>query len=570
VSQIIQFPPTSTNLEIDEDIGYFPQPKQQLLHKCPANEILYGGAAGPGKSHALRYEALLWAQRIKGLQVYLFRRIHPELERNHILRVLVDWGNKYGVYREQKRRYELPNGSMIHFCHAQYEKDVMIYHGAEIHLLLIDELTTFTEFQYTYLRNRVRTTLDIPPQYRHKIPGIACATNPGGVGHEYCKRIFVDFCLLDSQQTELDKAEGMPVYEHHSKRTEGTISYGLVQAEDKDGGMLRAYIPGLLEDNQILMRQDPGYINRVRAMPEPYRSAYLEGDWEIFIGQMFSFNQRDHVCKPMAIPKNAPVYMTFDWGFGKPFSVGWWWVDADNRVFRFAEWYGWNGQPDHGMRLTDSQIAEGIIEREFKLGLRDPETGMEREMIYRLAGPDCFSKKPDYKGGGQGKSTAEVFSEPRIVHELMCEGIILSPGDPSRELKVRQFHERLRVKDGEMPMMLIYDSCKHFIRTIPLLQQDELKPEDVDTKMEDHVYDEACHILMNRPLSLEYPSPRTTAYQRRIDQLKRGRVNSYEYVATMEQQHEMNRLTGHDYSDPHGHMDADFDEYDDGAMIDTI
>jgi hypothetical protein len=484
--------------------------------------------------------------------------------------VLIDWGNKHGVYREQKRRYELPNSSMIHFCHAQYEKDVMIYHGAEIHLLLIDELTTFTEFQYTYLRNRVRTTLEVPLQYKHKIPGIICASNPGGVGHEYAKRIFVDFCRINSQQAEIDETDGLPIYEHHSKREEGQVQYGLVQAEDEDGGMLRAYIPGLLEDNEILMKQDPGYINRVKAMPEPYRSAYLEGDWEIFIGQMFSFNQRDHVIKPKPVPSNAPLYMTFDWGFGKPFSIGWWWVDADNRLFRFAEWYGWNGQADQGLRLTDSQIKEGVIRREFKLGLRDPQTGMEKRHIFRLSGPDCFSKKPDYRGGGQGKSTAEVFSEPAMIDDVYCEGIVLSPGDPNRDLKVRQFHERLRVLPDVAPMMQIYDTCAHFIRTIPLLQQDALKPEDVDTKMEDHIYDEACHILMNRPLSLELPEVKPNFYQRRIDQLKHGHINTYEYIATAEQRHEINRLAGNDYSDPFGSVGDDFDEYDDGAMIDTI
>jgi hypothetical protein len=108
--------------------------------------------------------------------------------------------------------------------------------------------------------------------------------------------------------------------------------------------------------------------------------------------------------------------MTFDWGYGRPFSIGWWWCDGDNRLYRFAEWYGWAGVPNEGLRLPDTLIAEGIKEREAKLGISN-------SAIIRLAGPDCWNKKPDYKGGGQGPSTEEVFSG---------YGIYMSPGDPSR------------------------------------------------------------------------------------------------------------------------------------------
>jgi hypothetical protein len=138
------------------------------------------------------------------------------------------------------------------------------------------------------------------------------------------------------------------------------------------------------------------------------------------------------------------------------------------------------------LRLEDSAIADGIIQRERDLNI----TGRN---IIRLSGPDCFSKKPDYQGGGQGPSTAEVFAS---------RGIFLSPGDASRELKIRQFRERLTVKDGEMPMMMIAPECDQFIRTIPNLTMDERHIEDIDTSGEDHIYDEACHICMARPLSV--------------------------------------------------------------------
>jgi len=542
----------------NRDIGYQPQPKQALLHGCPANEILYGGAAGPGKSHALRYDGLMLAMLIPGLQVYLFRRTYPELERNHILFILSEWGNQHGTWNAGKKRYILPNGATIHACHAQHEKDVMLYHGAEIHYLIIDELTTFTEWQYTYLRNRVRCTLEIPVQFRHKIPGIACGSNPGGPGHEFCKRTWVDFCRVTAAQAEVAKASGVRVYEHKTHRDDTMIHYAVKQASANDGGMLRAYIPGLLEDNQILMQRDPGYINRVKAMPEPYRSAYLDGDWEIFIGQAFNFSRQHHVCHDHPVPRYAPLYFTFDWGFAKPYSCGWWYVDADGRIFRFAELYGWARTPDVGLRQTDSEMAEAVIAREVQLGLRD-QMGkwIGKRHIVRLADPTCMNKKPDYKGGGQGPSTSEVWA---------AHGLILQPGDPSRELKIRQFHERLRVpKDGSMPMMMIFESCKQFIRTIPLLQQDEHKPEDVDTDMEDHIYDEAAHVCMARPIKLTLPKPKPNTYAARIDALKRGDADSYETYATAEADAAMRALDGDSWD-----ATGEEDHYDDGQLVDTV
>jgi hypothetical protein len=446
------------------DTGYRPWPKQQMLHACEANEILYGGAAGPGKSHALRHEAFDWCLRIPGLQVYLFRRTFPELEKNHIIPSLAEFPRQIGNYKEQKRRWEFRNGSMLHFCHAQHEHDVFAYQGAEIHLLVIDELTSFTEFMYDYLRGRVRCSVEIEPRYRHKIPGIVCGSNPGGVGHEFCKRRWVDF----------GKA------------------FECKKASDNEGGMVRSYIPGLLDDNPSLTKNDPGYIHRLDALPEPYRTAYKTGDWNIFMGQAFNFNRVHHVIPPMPIPDHAPIYMTMDWGYGAPFSIGWWWVDGDGRIYRFAEWYGWNGTPNQGLRLSDSEIAQRITEREKEMDLPAP-------VLFRYSGPDCFNKKPNYQGGGQGPSTAEVFAD---------YGLILIAGDANRPLKIRQFRERLKVvldDQGEMkelPMLVVYATCDQFIRTVPLIQTDPKNVEYVDENCELHCFDDACHICMARPIAL--------------------------------------------------------------------
>ena len=235
----------------------------------------------------------------------MFRRTFPELEKNHILPSLTQFPSAFCTYKKGDKRWEFYNNSMLHFCHCQYEQDVFQYQGAEIHLLLIDELTTFTEFIYDYLRSRVRCTLEIPDSYKHKIPGIECSSNPGGIGHNFVKQRWVDY----APPMEVKKAP------------------------PREGGMTRQYIPGLLKDNHILMRTDPEYIHRLDALPEPYRTAYKDGNWDIFLGQAFNFSKEYHVLKePIPIPRYAPIYMTYDWGYGAPFSIGWWWVDADGRV----------------------------------------------------------------------------------------------------------------------------------------------------------------------------------------------------------------------------------------------
>ena len=417
-------------------------------------------------SHALRWEGLKWCLTIPGLKVYLFRRIGPELEANHVLPSLDEFRNMGGVYKEQKKRWEFSVGgkkSILNFCHCQHEKNVFNYQGAEIHLLLVDESTTFSQFMLEYLRARVRCTLFVPPQYKCRIPGIIYASNPGGLSHAYHKQRFVDYLE----------------------------PYEIKAGPPDEGGMLRQFIPSSLEDNTHLTTNDPGYAKRLEELPEPYRSAYRDGNWDIFLGQMFNFNVKDHACKPMPVPDSASLYFCFDWGFGKPYWCGWLWVDADDRLYLFSELYGcMGGREDTGVRQADSEIAEHILEHESRLGL----TGRP---IVRLADPTCWNKKPDYSGGGQGPSTAEVFAK---------SGIYMNPGDPNRLLKVRQMHERLRLykdADGKTlqpPMLVAYDTCEAFINTITQLQADPLNPEYWDDRQEDHAVEGICHALMARPI----------------------------------------------------------------------
>ncbi len=264
----------------------------------------------------------------------------------------------------------------------------------------------------------------------------------------------------------------------------------------------RIFIRSTLKDNKILTKSDPNYELRLRSMHDKALvEAWLSGKWNVFVGQAFNFGER-HIIDPIwPIPDGAPLYMTMDWGFGAPFSVGWWWVDGDDRLYRFAEWYGWDGfTPNKGLRLTDMQIAAGIVNREKEMGIWGRD-------ITRLAGPDCFNKKPDYKGGGQGESTADEFV--KFAQLLRTNGksedknakLTIYPGDPKRELKIKQFRNRLLIPENpnELPMMVVYRTCKDFIRIIPSLCVDDRTQEYLENGQELHPFDDACHVCMARP-----------------------------------------------------------------------
>lgn len=358
---------------------------------------------------------------------------------------------------QQINHIRFGNGADIILAAVTRQELINDWVGHQFCEISIDECTTFPFF--TNMVDKLKGSLRSP----HGVPCHMFGTgNPGGPGHMQVKEYF-----------KLGSA-GV---------AEGINPYVVFQEAEET----RVFIPSFLHENHILCQNDPRYVKRLLSISDQaLRRAWILGDWDVFIGQAFYWSPSRHIIPDFPVPDYAPITMTYDWGYGKPFSIGWWWVDSDGRVYRFAEWYGSSGTPDEGLRIEDSRVAEGILEREQKMRI----TGRVQT---RLAGPDCFSKKPNYMGGGQGPSTAEVFRG---------FGIILKPGDPDRKLKIRQFRERLKLPKNniEMPMMVVYQSCKDFIRTIPYLAMDDDNPEDIDTEQEDHIYDEACHIAMSRPL----------------------------------------------------------------------
>jgi hypothetical protein len=468
--------------DFDLDLAKFTDRQMEAVRRIDSGLVkflLYGGALGGGKSYFLRWVLMrclmVWyfTKGLKAVQVMLACEDYPSLkdrQLSKITREFPPWlGKMYSDHANYGRCFMLAGeygGGILCFRNLD---DPSKYQSSEWAAIAVDELTKNDVETFTQLRMRLRW-----PGLSDRECLFIGATNPGGIGHNFCKALWMD--------------QDFPV-----EFTKPTDYRGMF-----------AYVPSKAEDNPFL---DAAYWQMLETLPPHLRSAFKDGSWDVFVGQAFQeWSRTYHVVETMKplVPEGRPVYMTFDWGFGKPFSVGWWWIDSDGRKYRFAEWYGWNGTPDQGLRLTDSEIAEGVIKREQSMGFTETqdsgygETKVINPQITRLCDPTCFNKKPDYRGGGQGPATAEIFRNM---------GLNLMPGDPSRILKWRQFHEHLRVprdEDGKVtgvPMLQVYASCNHFIRTVPGLIVDPNNIEEIDSSGEDHCGDEAALLLMYRPVT---------------------------------------------------------------------
>jgi hypothetical protein len=452
-------------------------PKQKVAFNSIATEILYGGAAGGGKSYLMRVAAIIWCTFIPGLQVYLFRRIRDDLNKNHMegpkgFRVMLAGWVLCGFCTIVEDEIRFWNGAKIYLCHCKDEKDIYKYQGAEIHVLLIDELTHFTETMYRFLRNRVRMVgIVLPPQYAGQFPRILCGANPGNVGHLWVKMTFVTPC----QPMEIR----------------------LMPAED--GGMLRQYIPARLEDNPSMTVDDPGYEMRLEGLGSAALvQAMRWGDWDVVEGAFFDcWDTLRHVVRPFEIPEDWARFRSGDWGSAKPFSFGWWAVVGDKFklpdglwlprgcLVRYREWYGMQpGKPNTGLKLHADQVGEGLVAREAK----------DQKLVGGVLDPAAFAED-----GGP------PISE-RINSELIKAKLV--PFRPADNKRVPgrgamggwdQMRGRLVGDDDGLPMIVTFSTCLDSIRTIPALQHDPLKPEDLDSDMEDHAGDEWRYACMSRP-----------------------------------------------------------------------
>lgn len=459
---------------INLDLHY----KQGQALNTPATEVLYGGAAGGGKSHLMRAAAIMWCASIPKLQVYLFRRISSDLIKNHIegpkgFRMMLAPWVMAGFVEIVADEIRFWNGAKIYLCHCKDEKDRFKYQGAEMHVLMIDELTHFTDVIYRYLRGRVRAVGlgELPPQYKDMFPRILCGSNPGGVGHSWVKTAFVERCI-DLEPKRMGK---------------------------KEGGMLRQYIPARLHDNPSMTEDDPAYEDRLDGLgSDALVKAMKDGDWNIVEGAFFDCWTDKNEIEPFVIPDHWLKFRSFDWGSAKPFSTGWWAVASDDYIHngqriprgalvRYREWYGCRKDdqnasiPDVGLKMTANEVAQGILDKEKK----------DEKITYSVADPAIFTE--------DGGPSIEERMNP-IYFERADNKRVATSGHVGGWDQMRQRIKGEEVeKDVYVPMIYCFKTCRDSIRTIPVLQHDQRKAEDLDTTSEDHAADEWRYACMSRP-----------------------------------------------------------------------
>lgn len=444
-------------------LPYAPTPKQRLFHASTADEVLFGGAAGGGKSKAIVMDALFRCLRYAGTCAYIFRRTYGELEDTVIREARSSYPEALYRYNAARHEIALPNGSLICFRHCAHLSDRYNYKGAEIQWLYFDELTSFEMEIYDFLKTRLRAKKSLGVH-----PCVRSSSNPGDIGHGWVKKLFVD------------AAPPMELFTREVKSAQtGRVKRYRMQ-----------YIPCLVTENPYI-GQD--YVFQLEAKPKALRDALLLGNWNAFEGQVFcewtdepaGYESRTftHVIAPFEIPLSWPRYMSFDHGYSRPFSVGWWAVGPKGEVYRYREWYGCEkGRPNVGLRLTPREIAQGILLREREHEHR------ENLRVDRIADPAVFD-------GSRGESVARQM-EPRGG----SAGVYLRPGEHARLAGKMQLHQRLRFDENGHAKLYVFSTCRDFLRTVPALCYSQTDPEDVDTAAEDHIYDETRYFCMARPL----------------------------------------------------------------------
>ncbi len=328
--------------------------KQLKFIEAKEAEVLFGGAAGGGKSFGQVVDALIFALRYPGSKQLILRRTFAELDKSLIRTALAVFPNRVFSFNSSTHTGKFKNGSCIDFGYCATENDVYQYQSAEYDCIRFDELTHFTEAQYIYLISRVRGANDFPKQ-------IKSSTNPGGIGHSWVKARFVD-------------------HTPHGETFTG------------EDGMKRIFIPSLLSDNGFLMRGDPNYEKRLLALPEREKKALLFGDWNIFEGQYFDEFRRDaHVCRPFEIPQSYRRYRAIDYGLDR-LACLWIAIAPDGKIYVYREYC------ESSLPIGDAATA--ICER----------TPKGEDIYATLAPPDLFARSQE-----TGKTKAALFAERGVT-----------------------------------------------------------------------------------------------------------------------------------------------------------
>lgn len=464
-----------------------PQVRQAAFMSRPEYEALYGGAAGGGKSDALVIEALRQVH-VPHYKALLLRKTFPQLAE------LIDKSLNYypqafpkAKYNASAHRWTFPSGAKIIFGSMHRVQDKIQYQGQAYDFIAFDELTHFTFEEYSYLFSRNRPNGPGTRVY------IRATANPGGVGHGWVKERFI---TAGKPMT--------PIWED--------VAWRAPDGKEHRSRQSRIFVPSSVFDNPALLQNDPDYIKRLASMPEAERKALLYGDWDSFSGQVFtewrnnSEHYRDrvgtHVIDPFIVPDTWSIWCGMDWGYSRPFSVAWYAVDHERRMYRIREYYGCTSTPNQGVKMEPAEVAREIK----RIEAEDPN--LKGRRINRVGDPAIW--------GSQGtESIGALFERERVYFDR---------GDHARIDGKMQVHHRLAFDDNGWPMLYVFSTCKHFIRTVPNLVYNEKDVEDIDTDGEDHIYDELRYVCMRNPIA---PKPRKAVEMPKYDPLSTD--DAYQY-----------------------------------------
>lgn len=432
-------------------------------------------------------KASLLCLKYPGIKCMIIRKTYPELMENHINPMCEllkcyhpDKRERIATYNDSKKNITFPNGSRILFRYCDNEKDAERFQGTEVDILFVDEATHQTEEKMKKLTACVRGVNDFPKR-------IYFTCNPGNEGHQWVKRLFIDKQYREGENPE---------------------DYMFIQS--------------LVTDNKALLASQPDYIKQLEALPEKLRKAWLEGDWNIFSGQFFedfrdtpdltlchkagitpeeALTQRrfTHVIEPFDIPRGWNIMRSYDFGYNKPFSLGYWAIDYDGILYRLMDVYGCTQTPDEGVKWTPDEQFKHFAEIE-----RTHPWLKGRKIVDSVADPAIWDSS-------RGESIAET---------AMRYGIYFSPGDNERIAGWMQVHYRMQFDQNGYPRMYFFSGCKAARRTLPLMMYSETHPEDLDTKLEDHCPDEIRYMCMSRPIKPIVPVERKVILSDPLDQFK--------------------------------------------------
>lgn len=431
----------------------------------PEYEALYGGAAGGGKSDAIVAEALRQVEN-PNYRALILRKTYPQC-RELIIKSVRMYKGAYpdAVYNGSEHYWKFPSGAKIYFGSMPNQLSYLNYQGLSYAYIAFDELTHFTLDEYEYMISRNRADGGGLRVY------IRATANPGGIGHGWVKERFIN-------------------------ASKPNVPYKVtVNIKDKDGKDIsvertRIFIPSSVFDNQALISNDPGYLANLGTLPEAKKKALLYGDWNSYDGQVFtefkdnpdgySAHVDTHVIAPFDIPSGWKRYRSFDWGFSKPYAVQWWAVDYEGRAYLYRQLYGCE-EDNHnvGVKENPDVVARKIREIEDEL-----EKG---NTIYGIADPAIWDESHGRNG--------------TIIELMEREGVFFNKGKHARLSGKMQCHYRFAFDEKKRPRAYVFNTCKHFIRTIPALIYDTKNVEDVNTSQEDHDYDAMRYFFMENPIA---------------------------------------------------------------------